>query len=169
MEQIGIIRWIDPRRPIGRLAFAVSQFVLVSFAQLFLRRITSFEPRQFSTVPVFPIAIGAIIIFGVMCTLIIKRLQDVGWSTLWALLICGPILTYSLFLIDRLIRPMPQTLVFFAGLLLLAFCGLLLLLIVLPGTSPPTPTTQPTTWSLRSCPTISSPPSSTILKTGCGP
>ena len=125
-------RWIDPRWPIGRLAFGLTQFVAISLAQALLGPIDSIMLRNRSTVSMTLVFGCAAVVLGLMGMATVKRLLDVGWTRYWAILTSGPILIYSLLAIGRSNPLFLKAGVIPAGLLSIAYCGLMIILCATP-------------------------------------
>jgi uncharacterized membrane protein YhaH (DUF805 family) len=126
------LHWIDPGYRIGRAGFSIALFLLISFAQTFLRPINSIDYQRSSIGPVLEIFVASVAVFSLMCVFVVKRLLDVGLSKYWALLISGPIFLYLLFAVNTKLTAV-KWLILPAGLLFLAFIVLVVVLIALPS------------------------------------
>lgn len=149
MKLIESLHWIDPRCRIGRAGFAVAQFILISLAQALLRSINSAELRHVSTQSMVLAPIGSAVVFALMYIFTAKRLLDVGWSWRWALLVSGPTLIYLLLAVWHPTPEIFRALIIPPSLLFLGFCGLVLLLLVLPGKATEVPRGSPITQPQR--------------------
>jgi hypothetical protein len=125
-------RLIDPRWPIGRLAFGITQFVAISLAQALLGPIDSIVLKNCSAVSmslVFGSTSAALCLMGIAT---VKRLLDVGWPRYWAILISGPMLMHLLLAVGRSNPQFLRATVVPAGLLSMAYFGLMIILLVTP-------------------------------------
>ena len=117
--------WFDPRVPIGRIGFALTQLIGSGIEGALRNRIS---PTEGNTKVLF---ISCVLALAALLAIVtIKRLVSIGWSRRWTLVILGPVLFDILFGIGSTNSPLLK-MAFYP--LLVSYIGYLLLVVVLCG------------------------------------
>jgi len=126
--EIPFTRYVSLRQPVRRTVFCVTQLICVFLAEAL---VPDKVPKH---VPVALLLSAAV--FTLMGTVAARRLLDVGWSRLWALLVLGPAALYAV-----MGRVWPRAgsvhvflaVAFVSGIVFVAYCAMTILLAVRPS------------------------------------
>jgi uncharacterized membrane protein YhaH (DUF805 family) len=126
--EIPFTRYVSLRRPVGRTVFCLMQLICISLAEAL---VPDKVPKHLPAALLLSAAV-----FSLMGMIAARRLLDVGWSRLWAMLVVGPAALYAfmgglwpragsvhVYLVSALLL----------GIVFVAYCAMTVLLAVRPA------------------------------------